>query len=163
MSHRERSPIYQTRATRVLQFSDLRRPRRRGRLVAALAGLLALVAVAALIGQGLRVAAQPGEAPAGSRPDAPRERVIEELAEAAAAGPAPTAAPGPAALTVAGTAGFGLRLRPEPGLAGAPIAILPEGSATEPTGKRADADGLAWLEVRAAGGMLGWAAAEYLE
>jgi hypothetical protein len=166
MHNKERSPIYETRATRVLHFDDRPRPRRRGRLVALGAALLALIAAGALLGQGLRVAAQQTETTAaGSRPGAPHERVLEALAEAAVPSRAPTAVPTTAPparpLTVSGTEGTGLRLRPTPGLAGEIIAVLPEGSAVEPTGATRTADGLSWAEVRA-DGLTGWTATDYL-
>jgi hypothetical protein len=166
MTKREHLPIYQTRSTRVLNLDDLHRRRPR-RLALAAAGLVALIALAALIGQGLRVGAEPGGAPAaGSRPDSAREQVLSELAEAARTVPAaptnPPATATPGQLTVSGTGGEGLRLRAAPGLAAAQVAVLPEGSAVRPTGRQAAADGLAWAEVADADGASGWAAAEYL-
>lgn len=173
MNKREQSPIYQTRSTRVLNIDDIRRERgpRSRRLALAALGLITLIAVAILIGQGLRAAAEPSAAPAaGSRPEAAREQVLSELAEQnRPAAPAPTTGPqatAPAAaaatLTVTGTGEFGLRLRAAPGLAGATVAVLDEGDTVTPTGRRATADGLTWIELRAAEGAAGWAAADFL-
>lgn len=166
MSIEKSSPIYQTRSTRVLEPRDLA-PRRRGRRIALVAaGLLALIVVATLIGQGLRVATQP-LATTAPQPDATREQVLDELAAAAGRPTAPTSAPqpttaAPATLTVAGTAGAGLKLRDAPGLAGGLLLVLPEGSQVAPTGQTRSSDGMLWAEVGAGVGVTGWAAVDYL-
>jgi hypothetical protein len=161
MSKREQLPIYQTRSTRVLEPRSSARGRRGRQMALAAAGLLALIVVAALLGQGLRVAAQPG-APAADA-EAARERVLGELSAATTPAPAaPTGAPAPAGATVAGTDGAGLNLRADPGLAGALLATLPEGSPVAPTGQTRSADGILWAEV-GAGDVTGWAAADYLQ
>lgn len=170
MNKREQSPIYQTRSTRVLYMKDIRREGRGPQVALAAVLLLALIAVGALLGQGLRTSAEPAAPTAVAQSGAERERVLSELSEGAAAAPAvaPTAAPqapaAPAARTlqVSGTDGSGLRLRPAPGTAGAPVAVLPEGAVVTPTGNSAQAEGMLWREVAAEGGLSGWAAADYL-
>jgi beta propeller repeat protein len=83
-----------------------------------------------------------------------------------ATAPAPAAAPAPAPVVVqvrvVGTDGAGVKLRAAPGLDGAPIRTIPEGTVLVSTGETRQADGLTWRSVRDADGRDGWVAAEYV-
>lgn len=56
-----------------------------------------------------------------------------------------------------------LRLRVIPGIAGAKITCMPEGSAVTVIGGPVSLDGFTWVQVRTSAGLEGWSANEFLE
>ena len=56
-----------------------------------------------------------------------------------------------------------LRLRLIPGVAGARITCMPEGSVVSVIGGPVSLDGFTWVQIRTAAGLEGWAANEFLE
>jgi hypothetical protein len=168
-----RSPIYQTRSTRVLYR---RRVWPRHLLGCALA-LLLLVA-GALLGQNVLARARLEATPIATPRSTPNLATAEVLglpAETApsathqsSVGPSTAGTPVPTArqdlqARVAGTEGLGLLLRSAPGLEQPPLALLPEGSLLILVGETVAAADRAWSPVRTESGAQGWVAAEYLE
>jgi uncharacterized membrane protein len=67
-----------------------------------------------------------------------------------------------ATAVVRGTHGFGANARSSPALNGAVVAVLPDGTVVQLTGKEANVDGFGWLEVRLPDGKLAWIATNFL-
>lgn len=82
------------------------------------------------------------------------------------AAPTVTAAPPPPAqpqfFVVAGTAGQGLFLRPQPSTQGAPLTTLPDGTRVEQIGDDVPGGDFVWRQVRAPDGQEGYVAVDFL-
>ena len=78
---------------------------------------------------------------------------------AAQASPSPAAGP---RVKVVNTENQGVRFRQRPSTEGQVLRSLPEGAILEVVGPDANADGVAWRNVREPGGAVGWVAAEFV-
>ena len=84
---------------------------------------------------------------------------VEVSPVAAQASPAPATGP---RLKVVNTENQGVRFRQRPSTQGQVLRSLPEGTVLEVVGPDAEADGIAWRNVREPGGAVGWVAAEFV-
>lgn len=78
---------------------------------------------------------------------------------AAQASPSPTGGP---RLRVVNTENLGVRLRQRPSTEGQVLRSLAEGTIVEVVGPDANADGIAWRNVREPGGATGWVSSEFV-
>lgn len=96
-----------------------------------------------------------GEAPANPPAEIPSTQPIE-----------PTAVPTPAQLlpraTIANTGGAGANIRSAPGLGGAVIAVLPDGTRVILLEERQEIDGFAWQAIEMQDTQQGWVVTQYL-
>jgi hypothetical protein len=100
------------------------------------------------VAAGAPVATAPGAVPG-----------VEVSPVAAQASPSPAAGP---RLKVVNTENQGVRFRQRPSTQGQVLRSLAEGTILEVVGPDADADGMAWRNVREPGGTVGWVAAEFV-
>ena len=106
-------------------------------------------------------AAAAGPAPGATAPGSVPGAVpgVEVAPSSAEASPSPAAGP---RVRVVNTENQGVRFRQRPSTEGQVLRSLPEGTVLEVVGPDAEADGLAWRNVREPGGAVGWVAAEFV-